>query len=327
MSQTAAVFPGQGSQREGMGADFCREHALAREIYQQASDAIGVDLAAISFAEDDERLHLTEFTQPAILPNEIALLEVVKAALGWAPTRFAGHSLGEYTALVAAGALDFTDAVQLVHRRGALMQAAVPAGEGAMAAVKIAPPEEGQAQGVTAAQCMEMALSCDVDIANINSEYQFVISGLAEPVATAGRALERIAREGEIEVVPLAVSAPFHSRHMRVIESEFGDYLKQFPLNGRKAAAVLSNYTGDYHPEDAGAVRSSLVAQISGAVRWSDNMRRLIQDAASNIYEIGPGRPLGGFFHRDGHTPPPSIVTLRCLRKLKKQLVAGAAQS
>ena len=313
----AVIFPGQGSQREGMGADFCREYEVVRNIYAEASDAIGVDLEAISFAEDDPRLHLTEFTQPAILTNEIALLQVLRQELDFAPTLFAGHSLGEYTALVAAGALNFADAVRLVRRRGALMQSAVPAGAGAMSAVKLSP----EAPSPDAAACMDLVAGCGVDVANINSQFQFVISGLVGAVQAASEELLRSAPE--VEIVPLTVSAPFHSRHMQEIEDEFAAYLADFPVNGVAATSVLSNFTGSYHGEEAEGVRRALVSQISGAVRWSENMRRLVADA-SEILEVGPGRPLGGFFVRAGYTPPPSVVTVRCLRKLKKAAAAGA---
>lgn len=313
----AAIFPGQGSQREGMGADFCREYATARRIYAEASDAIGVDLAAISFAEDDERLHLTEFTQPAILTNEIALLEVLREEAGFAPSIFAGHSLGEYTALVAAGGLGFADAVRLVRHRGALMQSAVPAGAGAMSAVKLSPDAPGP--GATA--CMERIAGHGVDVANINSRFQFVMSGLVAAVHAASDEIRRTVPE--VEIVPLAVSAPFHSRHMREIEDEFAAYLADIALNGPACAAVLSNFTGRYHGDEADGVRRALVSQISGAVRWSENMRTLVADA-TELLEIGPGRPLGGFFVREGYNPPPSVVTVRCLRKLRKAAAAGA---
>jgi len=307
----AIIFPGQGSQREGMGRDFHEKYRSVRTLYEAASDLLGVDLREISFSEDDERLHLTEFTQPAILVNEIALYTALREETGFTFNLFAGHSLGEYTALVAGGAIRFEDAVKIVRRRGALMQSAVPAGQGAMAALK---------QENLDLTCARPILEDhDVEIANLNSKSQVVISGMKESIDNAVTALQ--AEIPEMEIVPLPVSAPFHSRWMKVIEGDFGDYLKKFMIRPGGAARVLSNFTGTYHEIDC--VPDNLVRQISGPVRWIDNMN-VIHAQSSDVVEVGPGRPLGGFFVKQGFPAPPSVVTVRCLEKFVKQQAVSA---
>ena len=286
--QTALVFPGQGSQRAGMARDFHDEFAVAREAFAEASAACGVDLAAISFG-DEPRLNLTEFTQPCILTAEIAMLRALAAELGLEAGWFAGHSLGEYTALVAAGALPLGDAARLVRRRGALMQEAVPAGDGAMLAVI--------GRGLDLAELRAALEGLEVDAANHNSSSQIVISGSASGVAEAK---QRLAGKGR-RLVPLNVSAPFHSRLMREVEAKFAPDLAGAPLDAARAPRVASNYTGGLHAADAAAVRDALVRQISGTVRWVDNMRAL-SERATRIVEIGPGKPLSGFFKDVGVT-------------------------
>jgi [acyl-carrier-protein] S-malonyltransferase len=286
--QTALVFPGQGSQKVGMARDFHDEFAVAREAFAEASAACGVDLGAISFG-DEEKLNLTEFTQPCILTAEIAMLRVLAAELGLEGGWFAGHSLGEYTALVAAGALRLDEAARLVRRRGALMQEAVPAGEGAMLAVI--------GRGLDLAELRAALEGLEVDAANDNSSSQIVVSGSAAGVAEAK---QRLAGKGR-RLVPLNVSAPFHSRLMRGVEAKFAPDLAAATLDATRAPRVASNYTGGFHAADAGAMRDALVRQISGTVRWVDNMRAL-SERATRIVEIGPGKPLSGFFKDVGVT-------------------------
>ena len=274
----AAVFPGQGSQRPGMARDFHDAFPSARAAFAEASDAAGVDLAAICFGED-ERLNLTEFTQPCILTTEIAMLRVLREEHGFAPRWFAGHSLGEYTALVAAGVLSLGEAARLVRRRGALMQQAVPAGQGAMLAVV--------GRGLDIDELRAKLEGLQVDCANHNSSSQIVVSGSA---ADVGRAKERLGGKGR-RLIPLNVSAPFHSRFMRDVERAFVGELAAVAIDARSAPRVASNYTGGFHVADAAAVRDALVKQISGTVRWVENMRALAQ-CATRIVEIGPGKPL-----------------------------------
>jgi [acyl-carrier-protein] S-malonyltransferase/trans-AT polyketide synthase/acyltransferase/oxidoreductase domain-containing protein len=286
--QTALVFPGQGSQRVGMARDFHDEFAVARDAFADASAACGVDLAAISFG-DEQKLNLTEFTQPCILTAEIAMLRALAVELGLEADWFAGHSLGEYTALVAAGVLPLGEAARLVRRRGALMQEAVPAGEGAMLAVI--------GRGLDIGELRAALEGLDVDAANHNSSSQIVISGSASGVVEAK---QRLGGKGR-RLVPLNVSAPFHSRLMREVEKKFALDLAAATLDASRAPRVASNYTGGFHAADSTAVRDALVHQISGTVRWVDNMRAL-GERATRIVEIGPGKPLSGFFKDAGVT-------------------------
>lgn len=280
----AVVFPGQGSQRTGMGADLHDRYAVARDTYAEAAEATGVDVAAICFRPDD-RLTRTEFTQPCLLTTQVAMFRVAVAEFGFAPRFFGGHSLGEYTALVAAGVLPFADAVRLVRARGALMQRAVPPGQGAMAALVLG--------GIGRTDAARVAVEAGAEVANDNSADQLVISGTARAVA---RARERLAEVlPDLTFVPLRVSAPFHSSLMRPVEAAFRAEVDGFAARLRPAAsvAVTSNHTGAFH-EPAGLV-DALVRQIAGRVRWVENMR-VLAAAADDIYEIGPAAPLSAFF-------------------------------
>jgi malonyl CoA-acyl carrier protein transacylase len=283
--ETAVVFPGQGSQRVGMAKDFHDAFPRARDAFAEASDGCGVDLAAIAF-RDEQKLNLTEFTQPCILTAEIAMQRVVAAERGLDARWFAGHSLGEYTALVAAGVLSLGEAAKLVRRRGALMQQAVPPGEGAMLAVI--------AKGLELDALRAELAGLDVDAANHNSSSQIVVSGSAADVE---QARERLAKGRRL--IPLNVSAPFHSRLMRTIEPAFASELASSSIDASNAPQVASNYTGGFHAADAAAVRDALVKQISGTVRWVDNMKAL-GERATRIVEVGPGRPLSAFFRDVG---------------------------
>lgn len=286
MGEIAVVFPGQGSQRAGMAQDFHDAFAAAREVFAEASEALSLDVAELCFA-GDPRLDLTEFTQPAIVTAEIAMLRAIASEWGFAPTRFGGHSLGEYTALCAAGVLTLADVVRLTRARGALMQDAVPVGEGAMSAVLSA--------GVADAGVAALVAALGVDVANLNSLDQVVISG---PTAGVEAAEKRIAEAlPSAEVIRLNVSAPFHSRLMKGIEPAFRAELERAAgrMDAARAARVTSNFTGGFHSESLPSVLDALTAQISGSVNWVANMRALV-DGAERIVEIGPNRPLKRFF-------------------------------
>ena len=286
---TAAAFPGQGAQRNGMGADFMAEYSEAREVFDRAGEALQFSVADICHG-DDERLNLTEFTQPCILTTEIAMLAALRAHQGFAPSLYAGHSLGEYSALVAAGALPFEDAVRLVHLRGRLMQGAVPAGVGAMVALI-------KADGLPIDEIRELAAKHQVDVANENSPGQVVLSGKKELLEPAVEAILTTTTAEGMRATWLNVSAPFHCREMAVIEPEFREALEgvRERLDAQKATAVASNTLGGFHAGDADSLIDALTRQISGSVLWIDNMRALIEKSSA-IFEVGPHRPLRGFF-------------------------------
>jgi len=285
----AVVFPGQGTQRPGMGKDFYDQISASREAYEEASDALGWDVAALCF-DDDEDLNLTAFCQPCILTTEIAMLRGLAERYGFYPSFFGGHSLGEFTALVAADALPLAEAVKIVHRRGQLMQEAMPPGMGTMAAVI--------SENLDSERLSRHLDDLPVDVANVNSDHQVVISGAADAMPNAAvRVQESLAEGRSFRFVPLHVSAPFHSRFMRPVEMHFEEILRDAEknFNAHNARHVTSNYTGNFHSDRRTDIFKSLVKQVSGVVRWKDNMKRLI--AKTNVvYEVGPGRPLRDFF-------------------------------
>lgn len=300
-STIAVVFPGQGSQRAGMARDFHERYATSREVFAEASDALGFDVAALCF-EEGPRLDLTEFTQPAILTAEIAMMRALERDLGLTASWFGGHSLGEYTALSAAGAIPFADAVRLVRTRGTLMQGAVPAGEGAMVAVT--------GDGIATRDLSAALAGLDVEIANENSKNQIVLSGLA---ADMEQARERVvaAAGTPVELVDLAVSAPFHSRRMRVIEPAFRDVLLGVAprIDAARAKRVTSNLSGSFHTGVVDDLIDALTRQVSGTVRWIANMDA-IGGVATRIFEVGPHRPLRSFFLAAGREVT-SILSLK----------------
>ncbi|TDC20150.1 acyltransferase domain-containing protein [Streptomyces sp. 8K308] len=279
------VFSGQGGQTHGMGADLHRRFPLARAVFEEAADATGLDLARICF-EDDPRLHLTEYTQPCLLTVEIAFHRVLTVEFGFAPRRFGGHSLGEYTALVAAGALPFAEAVRLVRRRGALMQQAVPEGRGAMAALVMDDILDSEAPGIVA--------DAGVEVANYNSPIQIVVSGAADRVEglrdRLGAALP------DLTFIPLRVSIPSHCSLMRPARDRFAEHLAAAArhLTPERAAAVASNVTGGLH--EPHLLTTRLADQLAQPVRWLDNMRTLAAGGPARIVELGPRPALAKFF-------------------------------
>jgi [acyl-carrier-protein] S-malonyltransferase/trans-AT polyketide synthase/acyltransferase/oxidoreductase domain-containing protein len=284
-----AVFPGQGSQRQGMGKDFYDQMSVCRQAYEEASDAVGLDIASICFQEDD-RLNLTEYTQPCIVTTEVAMIRGLAERYGFQADYFGGHSLGEFTALVAAGVIPFADAVQIVRMRGKLMQEAVPVGVGSMAAVI--------SDGIDVPALKKMIEDLPVDVANINSANQVVISGDAAALPEVeNRCRELFAAPKTFRFIKLNVSAPFHSRFMKKIEEPFAGTLKDFSksFEGSNASKVTSNYAGTFHAPNVDAVINNLVRQLSNSVLWRENMQ-VLAGHASRIYEIGPGRPLRDFF-------------------------------
>ncbi len=308
-ARVGVVFPGQGSQRDGMALDFYESYERARDIFRRASEALSIDVRSICH-DGDPRLNMTEYTQPCILTAEIAMLEVLKEEFGLDPELFGGHSLGEYTALVAAGAIPFETAVRLVRIRGRLMQESCPVGMGAMAAVI--------KEGLSYDEIDEVSGEFDVDIANENSPTQLVVSGRKEKIeAFCDEVSISHSGDEDFRVVPLNVSAPFHSRHMSSMAEEFRKHLDEAAgdLKAENAVRVVSNYTGGFHTSSKDDLIESLSKQISARVRWRENMAA-IGGECEKIYEVGPGRPLRGFFKDAGY----AIMSILDLRTAKRAL-------
>lgn len=283
---TAVVFPGQGAHKLGMGRDFFEAYAESRAVFEEASEAAGYDVGALCF-EENPRLALTEFQQPAILTVEIAMLAALRAHHGWKPMFFGGHSLGEYTALVAAGVFGLADAVGLVGLRGRLMQEAVPAGSGAMTAII--------QSDLNVDWLRKIAAPLQVDVGNHNALDQAALSGLGDDMVAAVAAV-KAEPGGRIRTIPLRVSAPFHSRHMKSVEAPLAEALAALrQVAAEKSVRVVANATGSFHTGSRTDLERLLVGQVASTVRWVDNMRELI-DRNCDVLELGPGRPLRGFF-------------------------------
>jgi [acyl-carrier-protein] S-malonyltransferase len=280
--KTAFVFPGQGAQKVGMGQSLAEACPAARAVFEQADEALGMRLSSLCAEGPEEELRLTENTQPAILATSIAALRCLEAR-GARADFVAGHSLGEYSALVAAGALPFADALRLVRQRGQFMQEAVPAGEGAMAALL------GASVETVEAVCREASERGVCSPANINSPNQVVIAGHKSAVE---HAVTLAKQRGAKRAVMLAVSAPFHCALMKpaaerlamaLADAAFADL--NMPLVTNVDAALIT--TGD-------EARAALVGQVVSPVRWSESVKRLLDQGVTRFIELGPGKVLSG---------------------------------
>jgi [acyl-carrier-protein] S-malonyltransferase len=282
----AFVFPGQGAQKLGMGKALADAFPVCREAFDEADAALGESLSTLCFEGPDDHLMLTEFTQPAILAMSTAVQRLVRAH-GIDASFAAGHSLGEYSAHVAAGTLSFADALRTVKRRGRYMQEAVPVGEGAMAAVL------GLDTAEVARVCAEAAEGQVVAPANLNSPGQVVIAGHTAAVA---RAAQRAKALGARRVLPIPVSAPFHCALMKPAEDRLAPELRALRAQD-PAIPVVANV--DAEPKRTGAESiEALVRQISAPVRWEDVVRRLIAEGARTFIELGPGAVLAGLIKK-----------------------------
>lgn len=303
----ACVFPGQGAQKVGMGRDLAERFAVCREAFAEADDALGEKLSALCFDGPPEALQLTENTQPAILAMSVAVQRVA-ASLGITGEAAAGHSLGEYSAHVAAGTLSFADALRTVRRRGRYMQEAVPVGDGAMAAVL------GLESGVVAEVCAEVSVPDGIVApANLNAPGQVVIAGHAAAVALAG---ERAKARGARRVMPLAVSAPFHCPLMKPAEERLAPELRALPARDPQIP-VVANVDAEPKTRAADAVEA-LVRQVSSPVRWEDVVRRLVADGARTVVELGPGSVLAGLIRKID--PSIAVVSIENSAGLDKAL-------
>jgi [acyl-carrier-protein] S-malonyltransferase len=282
MDKVAFLFPGQGSQFAGMGKSLAGRSPAARRIFEQADDALGFSISKLCFEGPEEELKLTENTQPALVTVSCAA-HAVLAESGVEAAYVAGHSLGEYSALVAAGSLQFADAVRLVRNRGRYMQEAVPAGVGAMAALLKLP--EGKLDAVLA----EAAQGEVVSAANLNSPDQIVIAGHAGAVA---RAMELAKAAGAKRAVALAVSAPFHCALMKPAQERLAHDLDQAHFADLRVP-LINNWQAR-EIRTAEQAREGLFEQVPNPVRWSDSMRYLAHRGVTRYYEVGPGKVLAG---------------------------------
>lgn len=287
MSKTSFLFPGQGSQYAGMGKDLVDNFSVARQVFEEADDALGFKLSALCFIGPEDDLKLTYNTQPAILTTSIAALQVVQQETGLQPDSVAGHSLGEYSALVCSGALSLADAVRTVRSRGTFMQEAVPVGVGAMAAILSAEADE------LAVICEEAAQGEVVAPANFNSPGQIVIAGHATAV---NRAIEIAKARGYRKAMLLPVSAPFHCALMQPAADRLREVLDSIMVTALNLP-VITNVEACAN-QDAGRVRELLVAQVCAPVRWEQSVQTMINDGVTRFIEIGPGKVLTGLVKR-----------------------------
>lgn len=290
-SQLAFIFPGQGSQSLTMLADLAAAYPLVQATFAEASDGAGVDLWALAQLGPEAQLNQTEFTQPALLAAGIAVWRVWQAQGGALPAQLAGHSLGEYAALVAAGALSLSDGARLVRERGRLMQQAVPAGVGAMAAVL------GADDALVAEVCAAVSAADVVVPANFNSPGQIVIGGHASAV---DRALAELETRGVRKVVKLAVSVPSHTPLMADAAQQLGAVMQSMAWQLPRIP-VTQNVDAAVH-HDLPAIRDALVRQLYLPVRWSQCVQALALGGATRFAECGPGKVLTGLLRRIDRT-------------------------
>jgi [acyl-carrier-protein] S-malonyltransferase len=286
MANLAFLFPGQASQYCGMGRDLAEKFAEARAVFDEADAALGTSISKICFDGSEDDLKLTENTQPAILTVSVAAFRVLEAR-GIVPDCVAGHSLGEYSALVAAGGIEFADAVKLVRKRGRYMQEAVPAGEGAMAAILGMAPLE-------VAEITKKAAQGDVvSAANMNSPEQTVISGSA---AAVRRAVEIASQEGAKRAVILPVSAPFHCALMAPAQARLEADLRATKFHALRFP-LYTNVDADA-TTDGDEAREALIRQVCLPVRWLDSVHEMIDSGVHMFVEVGPGKVLGGLMRQ-----------------------------
>lgn len=305
MSQIAFIFPGQGAQEPGMGKDFYENSASAREVFDQAESLLGLDMKKLCFEENDE-LNITEYTQIALLTACMAMERVVREQ-GVAPQVTAGLSLGEYCAIVSAGGMELSDAMRLVRKRGILMQEAVPAGQGSMAAVlgMDGPSIEKVLEGHEG-----------VWIANYNCPGQIVITGYKTPVEEASKALQEA---GAKRVLPLNVSGPFHSPLMQPAGEGLKEIFAGMKMSPLKVPYV-TNVTAEY-VDDIAQTEELLIRQVSSSVRWQQSVEKMIADGVDTFVEIGPGRTLNGFLRKiDRQVKGYNIRTWEEMQKVCEEL-------
>src|SRR5215813_9517492 len=285
-TRIVCVFPGQGAQAVGMGKDLWEADDAVKALYQEANDVLGYDLQRLCFEGPEDELRLTQHAQPAILVHSIATWTLVSRH-GLRPVLLAGHSLGEYSALVASGVLRFADAVHLVHQRGRFMQEAVPPGAGSMAALL------GVARRGVVALCAEVSGDGVLQPANYNDPGQIVIAG---ETARVHAAIDAVKTRRLGKPVMLKVSAPFHCRMLQPAAERLAHALSQVTFHPF-TTPVLSNVTATPYPAPQ-AVRDLLVQQVCAPVRWEDTMRYAVAQGCDALLEVGPGKTLSGMMRR-----------------------------
>ncbi len=313
VGKVAFVFPGQGSQFVGMGQTLSEQSEAARRIFETADAALGFSLSGLCFAGPEEELKLTANTQPAILTASVAVLAALKEKLpDYTPDFVAGHSLGEYSALVAAGALSFADAVKVVRARGQFMEEAVPAGQGAMAAVL------NMERAALQAVCEEVTASGHpVQPANMNCPGQIVISGSAEGVKLAG---EKAKAAGAKRVLPLNVSGPFHSSLMQPAADKLQAVLAGVTVQ-EASVPVVANVTARPVTE-AATIVEQLVQQVSAPVLWEDSVQWMVEAGVTTFVEIGPGKVLAGLIKKIAPADT-TIISVQDMESLTELLNGG----
>ena len=303
MGRKAFVFPGQGSQQVGMGKDVYEAFPEIQDLYHRVNERLGFDLIQIIF-EDEQKLNLTQYTQPALVLTSYSLLYALKKNRpNITPNYTAGHSLGEFSALVASGSIDIIDAVWITYIRGKLMQEAVPEGVGSMAAIIGLPAEE--------IEKTLKEISGIVEIANYNSPEQTVISGEKEAVE---KAMDVLKEKGAKKVVPLAVSVPAHSSLLREKAEEFGKYLDEIQIKDPKIP-VISNITARPLTE-AGIIRKELKEHFYSPVRWVQSVQFMASEGVDTFFEIGPKKVLTGLIKRI--TKGVNLINIQNLEDIKK---------
>ncbi len=308
----AFVFPGQGSQSVGMLNAFA-DHAVVRETVQEASDALNQDLGKLIAEGPAEDLNLTTNTQPVMLTAAYAIYRAWQQAGGPAPAIVAGHSLGEYTALVAAGAIAFRDAVPLVRFRAQAMQTAVPVGEGGMAAIL------GLDDDTVRAVCAEAAATGVVEAVNFNAPAQVVIAGHK---AAVEKACEVAKAKGAKRALPLPVSAPFHSSLLKPASDQLREYLAS--VNVQVPSIPVINNVDVAIVNEPAQIKDALVRQAAGAVRWVESVQAMAAQGVTHVVECGPGKVLAGLTKRiDGNLVGASVFDPASLEETLKLVTAG----
>ena len=306
----ALLFPGQGSQAVGMGHALTQQFSVAKEIFAEADAALDFSLSHLCFEGSDDELRLTTNAQPAILTASVAALRVLEQEIGLQPVCVAGHSLGEYSALVAAGALSFVDAVRTVRERGRLMQEAVPTGLGSMAAVFGLSPQDVELV------CSEAGQGQVVAPANLNGGDQIVVAG---HVAAVRRAIDLAKARGAKRAVELAVSAPFHCALMASAAEGLRQVLAPLTVHPL-TMNLISNVTAQPH-QDHTQVKPLLLRQVTAPVRWEESMHQLGPLGCEAALEVGPGRVLGGLLKRiDSSLPCLSFGDPQNLDRLREAI-------